>query len=345
MPFHPNVSQDSHVFALYFLSYVVIQIPAGFLSDKYSGGKIIAVSLIALAVTSFFSGFAVSIEEEYIASFFMGLSAGWIYTASLKVMNYYYTENRAVFLGYYSIAWPLAVVISGFMLPSIALHIGWRWGYYSSSILCIIFAILSYPLKTHKNLKKIDFAVIKDKNVLLISFGGFLYFSSYWAIMLYAYKYFVSIGINSINAGFLFSGMAVVGLFSTAISGFIVKKLKLKFSVIFAISLYSLLTALLTFTHSYSILLFIVCAMGFVRFIITPLTANILMIIGKENVGSVTGISNVFWQLSGILGPLLSSIFINTFGFKFFWLVMGIIIILSIPFYSLIKIDSVKSFV
>jgi len=73
MPFHPSVTQDSHVFALYFLSYIIVQIPAGFLSDRYQGGKVIAISLIALAITSFFSGLAVNIEQEYIASFL------WVY--------------------------------------------------------------------------------------------------------------------------------------------------------------------------------------------------------------------------------------------------------------------------
>jgi MFS family permease len=340
MPFHPTVIQDSHVFALYFLSYIIVQIPAGFLSDRYQGGKVIAISLIALAIASFFSGIAVNIKQEYIASFFMGLSAGWIYPASLNVIKYYYNkEERAVFLGYYSIAWPLAIVVSGLLLPSIALHIGWMWGYYSSAILCLIFAALAYPLKTHKSFSKINFLVIKDKNVILLSLGGFLFFSSYWSIMLYAYKYFIEIGIKSMEAGFLFSAMAIIGLFSSAISGFIVNKFELKSSIISAIFAYALLTASLTLTHSYLILFLIVMAMGFVRFIIVPLNASILILIGKQNVGSVTGISNLFWQSSGIFGPLISSVFINSFGFHYFWLIMGAIILVSIPFYLLIEMN------
>jgi MFS family permease len=81
-------------------------------------------------------------------------------------------------------------------------------------------------------------------------------------------------------------------------------------------------------------------AIGFVRFIIVPLSASILILIGKENVGSVTGISNLFWQSSGIFGPLISSVFITNFEFHYFWPIMSTMILISMSFYSFIKINN-----
>jgi len=338
VPFKPSVNQDAHIFAIYFFSYIIIQIPAGFLSDKYSGGRIVFFSLIGLAIASFMSGLALNIEQEYIASFLMGFSSGWVYPATINIMNYYYKEDRSIYLGYYSVAWPLAIVIAGIIIAPIAIYFSWRWVYFLSGFFSIIFAILSYPLKTDYQEKKIDLSVIKDKNVILISIAGFLFFFSYWSIVLYAYKYFVSIGIDKVIAGFIFSAMALAGLFSSAISGFIINKFGLMRTMVLMLFLYSILTVSFAFTTSAIMLIIISLLMGIARFSLVPIQANFLTIIGKQNTGSVTGIANMFWQSSGIFGPLLSSYLIKSMGFEYFWIALGIIVLVSIFFYKAIKI-------
>ncbi len=87
MPFRPAVREEGLVFAIFFAGYVAVQIPAGLLSDKYSGGIIIFLALLGLSAASLLSAFSRSIFQEYIASIFMGLAAGWIYPASINIMN------------------------------------------------------------------------------------------------------------------------------------------------------------------------------------------------------------------------------------------------------------------
>ncbi|MGB9743824.1 MAG: hypothetical protein ACPLW6_00940, partial [Desulfurella sp.] len=66
-------------------------------------------------------------------------------------------------------------------------------------------------LKSYKTSSKMNLKIIKNKNVLLISFGGLLFFASYWSITLYAYKYFLGIGIDKVMSGIMFSSMAASG--------------------------------------------------------------------------------------------------------------------------------------
>lgn len=337
VPFHPSIVQDTHVFSLYFFSYILVQIPAGFLSDKYSGGRILFFSLMGLAASSFFSGMANNIVQEYIASFLMGFFAGWIYPASLNVMNFYYKEDKSVFLGYYSIAWPFAIVIIGIVLVPVAINFGWRFGYYSAAIFCTIFAFLSYGLKTDKIKQKLDFSIIKNKNVILVSVGGFLFFFSYWSLVLFAYKYFISIGISDTVAGFIFSSMAIAGIFSSAISGFLVNKCGLKQCIVILFLVYAFLIASFSFVHSAIVLIIVSLLMGFIRFAIVPVNAYILTLIGKNKTGSATGVANLFWQSSGIFAPLLSSFVIVNFGFKFLWIIISAFVLFSILFYIRIK--------
>ncbi len=117
MPFHPTVIHEGLVFSLFFVGYVVVQIPVGMISDRFSGGTVITFALIGLALATLFSGMSTDIAEEYSASIIMGLTAGWIYPASINVMRSYFVKDLNFYLGYYSLAWPVAIVITGIALP------------------------------------------------------------------------------------------------------------------------------------------------------------------------------------------------------------------------------------
>ncbi|WP_243675576.1 MFS transporter [Vulcanisaeta distributa] len=143
----PTVVEDGIVFSLFFIGYVVVQVPAGIISDRVSPKYVITISLIGLAVSSFVSGIANTMWVEYVASLFMGLSAGWIYPATVKLLTINFTgPELPVAMGYYSIAWPLSIVLAGATLPEVCTVLGWRWSYYIIALTSIIIASLYVPI-------------------------------------------------------------------------------------------------------------------------------------------------------------------------------------------------------
>ncbi|MGC9294648.1 MAG: MFS transporter [Thermoplasmata archaeon] len=338
MPFRPTVQEEALAFSIFFAGYVAVQIPAGLLSDKYSGGSIIFLSLLGLAVGSVLSAFSKSISQEYVASLFMGIAAGWIYPASINIMNHYYKEERAIYIGYYSISWPLAIIVSGALLPTISIRVGWQWGYYSSALLSILIAFMAIPLRTQGKPRKIDLVVLREKNVIFLSLGGMIFFLTYWSITLYAFKYFLSVGISPLIAGFIFSTMAISGLFSSPLSGYIVNGMGLKKAMVSSIIFYGFLVLVFSLVRNSVALITVALLMGFFRFLITPGNSNLIIEIGKERSASVSGISNMFWQSSGIIGPILSSAIILLFGFRVLWLILSIITFIAAYIYQSISL-------
>ncbi len=338
-PFHVTVAEEAYVFSLFFIGYIIVQIPSGMISDRISGGFVIAISLSGLAVATFLSGYAHNINEEYIASILMGLTAGWVYPASINVMHAYYSENISVYIGYYSIAWPLAIVMAGILLPFVAKTYGWEWGYYISAISSAVLAVASIPLRKHRSdHRKFNYSLFTNRNIMLISIGGFIFFLSYWSLTLYAYKYFVSTGINGYISGIIYSSMAIAGILSTIISGYLMKRTGSKNAVIISLVVYGSLMVPFSLFHGAEIFLVVALFMGFFRFIITPGNSSLITAIGKEDSGSASGIANLFWQASGIVGPVFSSIVIYAVGFRYLWVILFATILLSSLFYKLIKI-------
>ncbi|AFZ69933.1 sugar phosphate permease [Caldisphaera lagunensis DSM 15908] len=336
----PNTIQDSLIYSLFFIGYVIVQIPAGLVSDQIKPSNIALISLIGLSITSFISGFSNSIFIEYIASFAMGLSAGWIYPVTIKILTLKFNDKeRAVAIGYYSLAWPLSIVLAGLILPFISIRFGWRYSYYMISLLSFIFSLSYLFLDVKQGGNKAKFEIIKDKNVLIISLSGFLFFLAYWNITLYAYKYFLYIGINSYLSGLLYSLLALAGIPATIIAGYIIRNIGVKSSLVIFELLYGVLTLMLSIFFRPDLLALISSLMGFVRFIITPANSTAVSFIGKEKAGSVTGFANFFWQSSGIVSPLVSSTIILRINYYSLWLISGLMIIVSsLIYYMFLKI-------
>ncbi|MCL4341945.1 MAG: MFS transporter [Candidatus Thermoplasmatota archaeon] len=337
MPFHPDVGQEALAFALFFAGYALVQLPAGFLSDRYSGGKIVFLALIGLAISTLTSGLSVNVTQEYASSLAMGLTAGWIYPASINIMRTYYASNLTLSIGYYSIAWPLAIIVTGLALPWIAIHYGWQWGYYTTTAGSLMVAVMSLKLDTERRIRRINFRLLGNPNLIMLSVGGFLFFLSYWSITLYAYGYFVGIGVNGTLAGLIFSAMAAAGIPATIFSGKISNRIGARNTLIISLLVYGGMVAMISVAYGAMALIAISLIMGFFRFLITPGNSDMAARIGGNEAASASGISNMFWQTSGIIGPIFSAVIIDMVGFRRLWLVMFVLILLASFFYAGIR--------
>ncbi len=337
----PTIVEDSIVFSLFFIGYVVVQVPAGIISDRVGPKYVIVISLIGLAASSLVSGVASTMWVEYVASLFMGgLSAGWIYPATVKLLTMNFTgPELPVAMGYYSIAWPLSIVLAGATLPEICIVLGWRWSYYIIALASIIIASLYMPINVRgygSNARSaLNLRLLRNSDVIVISLSGFLFFMSYWTITLYAYKYFLSIGLNDYVAGLAYSLLALLGIPSTLNAGYIIRGLGVRNTLSLFEALYGVSTMLLAVVTRELPLMVLAASMGFIRFVITPANSTAVSKIGGELAGSVTGIANLFWQLSGAVAPVVASLILTNINYQTLWIVMGLVIISSAVIYQL----------
>lgn len=336
----PTVVEDGIIFSLFFVGYVIVQIPAGFLSDKFVPRNIALLSLLGISLSSFISGISVNITEEYIASLLMGLSAGWVYPVTIKILSLTFSKTELpVAIGYYSLAWPLSIVLAGLILPWMSIEIGWRFSYYLIALVSLLAAIsyLFFDKKKGEAIKRE--IIVKDKNVIIVSLSGFMFFLAYWIITLYAYKYFLYIGLNDYIAGLAYSLLALAGIPSTIIAGYIIRRIGVKMTLSSFELFYGILTLSLSFLTSALPIMIVSTFMGFIRFIITPANSTAVSIIGGKKAGSVTGFANFFWQSSGIFAPIITSLLLLYFGYFYVWILSGFLIVLSsIIYFILLKI-------
>ena len=338
-----SIYDDGIIFSLFFAGYVITQIPSGFLADRIAPKTIIAIALFGLSCATWLSGAAWTIEIEMVASFATGLTAGFVYSPTVKILASTFSgDELSVAIGYYSFAFPLPILLTGLTLPPLASAVGWRAPYYILAVVSLLLGLLIFVtgnLKTNR--EKVDILIFKDRNVILLASAGFVFFFAYWLLALYSYLYLLTLHLSKIEAGVVYSMLALAGLPSTLVSGHIMRRFGPKLTLSVSVVTYAFLLLLFSFCNDIWTLMAVSCAMGFFRFIITPASTSVAALVGAlrgEEVGSVNGITNFFSQASGTVGPLVASFLILSFGYNTVWVAAFAFSFLAAVLYSLVKI-------
>ncbi len=339
----PTLLEDSLVFSFFFAGYVVVQIPAGIVSDRIPPNLVTGSSLIAVGLTLLLGGVAADMVTEYVASVLMGLAAGWIYPDTVRVVTALFPnrEQRTVALGYYSLAWPLSVFLLGILLPAAATVVGWRGGYGLMALLSVALGT-AYLLTDVRGFRprqaKLSFLV--NRNSVLIALGGFAFFLPYWAITLYAFDYFTSVGMNGFAAGLAVAFLALAGIPSTLGSGYAMNRLGIRRTAVASLLLYGVTILAFAVSRDFYVILATALTMGFFRFLLTPINAAVVSVVGEDRAGHITGFANLFWQGSGVAAPVVAAFLIEAFGYTTNWIVMGAIVFAAAGLYASLRLPS-----
>lgn len=340
----PTPAESGAVFTLFFLPYIAVQVPAGMISDAMGPKRLLLASLVGLSGALVLSGLAWNMAVELLSSAIMGLSAGWIYPATVKLIAQRFRgTSLARAMGYYSLAWPLSIIALGTTMPSVAMSLGWRWGYFLISITAVLVAALAAlvleDFRAPHTQEALSFRVLAERDVLMLGTGGFMFFFAYWAFAFYAYSYMSSIGIPSVDAGLIYSLSAVAGVASTVLAGRMISYMGLRRTYSVFVPLYGITLFVFGLLRSPLALAADTLLMGFFRFVITPAnstTASVLR--GPASAGSVAGAANIFWMLSGAASGVVAPLIYSTAGYEALWISMAAMAAASLVPYSLISI-------
>ena len=337
----PTPYEDGIVFSIFFAAYIAVQVPAGLVSDAVGPKKVLVAALLGLAASSIMSGAVSSMFLEYVGSALMGFSAGWIYPTTIKLLSTNFEGRElARAMGYYTLAWPVSIILLGVGLPAVAEDLGWRWGYYLIGLASLAVSLACAVLLSEggRGGRGLDLRVLADRNVALLSAGGFLFYYAYWAFAFYAYDYLRSIGLSGVLAGDIYSMTAVAGLASTVITGYLIGRMGLWRTFLIAIPVYGLTIVGFALLRAPAWLAAVALIMGFFRFMMTPANSTLAGVLGGPGrSGSVTGAANFFWQLSGVVAGYVSPLIFTSMGFASLWYVMSIMVFASLLPYSMLR--------
>jgi MFS family permease len=124
---HLDPAQQGNAFGLFFFGYVLLQIPGGYLAEKWSAKWFVSTLLVIWGGCAVACGLAQTPSQFMASRFFLGVAEGGVWPATLVLLSHWFPRaERARANAYWMLCLPAAVVVSSPISGWILGRWGWR---------------------------------------------------------------------------------------------------------------------------------------------------------------------------------------------------------------------------
>ena len=316
--FHIGAAALGTTASAFFLGYTLMQIPGGYLADRFGSKVMIILSLLLWSIMTVVTGWAWSLISLIIIRFIFGIAEGPYPSAALKKISEDYGEKEkaqatsALISSNY-----LGAVVAPLIIVPIIAASSWRFSFVwlgvAGLIILFLYYLLERPINSERKEKlshqKIDWKNIDNRLWAFIIIGLALnvitkgletwmpvYFLQARKINLKSLTWLVPLPTLAGGIAAFIAGFVMVHVFRNherwmiTVSSFL--------TLIFMFGLYK--SASLGAIVSFEMLVYFFKSLAF-----TGIFSFISQIILEKQYGSAVGIVNFGGQLGGFIGPLL----------------------------------------
>lgn len=356
--FHLSASASGLMLSIFFLGYALMQIPGGWLSDRFGAKIVLFISIVGFSAFTGLTAIAWSFVSLLLIRFLFGLAEGSFFPAGSKLISTSIEENkRSRAMSIFLSALTMAGVIAPFLTTTMLVQLGWRSMFLVIGICGLSISILYWIfLKPSTSIHRGETSEYSKKQAEPRAKGNIkelLRTPMIWSLMIASFGYgFISWGTSSwmptylvqergislSSLGFLQMIPAVSGILFFLIAGAVMDKVKNGVEKWFgacsgiglAITVYFMFhAATITGVIIYQSLMPLFSA--FLSVIIFSLPLKRLP---QETSGSAVGLVNIGAQIAGFAAPVVMGLVIDFFNGSYngvVWLLsaFGIIVLLA----------------
>jgi MFS family permease len=136
---------------LFFLGYIMLQVPCGFLVEKYDANRLIMLFSVAWRLVAAAAGFVHNATQLLALRFALGLIDGGVWTMILVVLTHWFFEHeRGTSNGIWLMCLPLSFIIMGPLSGGILVLSDWRMLFIAEGVPAIVLGVAYYLISASR---------------------------------------------------------------------------------------------------------------------------------------------------------------------------------------------------
>lgn len=330
-----NMGQAGAFMSAFYLGYVITQIPAGLLADRFGVRIILSVCLIVEGLSTASFSLINNYEVGFNLRILAGLASGAVFSScSRALVEWFPAKEQGMAFGVLTAAPSSGILITNILVPYLNTMVGWRGAFQSVGMLTIFAGVLVFFLMKFNNQpddKRENITaglkyILTNKNFILISAAGFFLMWLQLGTATWANVYIKGLGFSVNEAGRVMAYYGLGGAIAPLLSGVVSDMLGCrKWLVIAAFILVVPLTILLGYQTSLAMLCVVGFASGFSSYLANPqLTVLISQAAGIKRAATANGVANCLFQMASLLSPwFIGKVIDFTGNFNFVWWILA----------------------
>jgi len=124
---HMTPTQAGNAAGIFFWGYLLLQIPGGYLAERWSAKRLVSVLLVVWGICSVGCGFVHTARQFWVMRLLLGVSEGGVWPATLVLLAHWFPRaERARANGYWMLCQPASVILASPLSGWILSHWDWR---------------------------------------------------------------------------------------------------------------------------------------------------------------------------------------------------------------------------
>jgi sugar phosphate permease len=329
-----KMSQAGAFMSAFYLGYVITQVPAGLLADRFGVRLLLAISLALEGLTTWAMGSIGSYEAGFALRLATGLGAGAVYSGCTRaIMDWFPPKERGTAFGLLLAAPSGGILLSSLIVPQLNAAFSWNFAFQAVGITTLIVGVLVYSMvRTSESTKSAEsmFAgfkvVFTNKDLVFTALSGFCLLWVELGTATWTIAHIKKLGFSLASAGGVMTLYGVGGLLGPFVAGWISDRVGHR-KYLLMVSLLLVIPVTLFFGRQTTIESLTVWALifGFISYAANPhLTTMVSEFAGRQYAATANGISNFVFQFASILGPWVMGLSLDITGeFNTVWWIMA----------------------
>ncbi|KMN39952.1 MFS transporter [Lysinibacillus capsici] len=351
-----DASSTGIILSAFFLGYAIMQIPGGWLADKFGAKRVLLMAVITWSIFTGLTAIAWSLTAMIVIRFLFGIGEGGFQPSSSKIIATIFPKEErgramSIMLTSGGIVSLIVPLLAAYLLGTI----GWRMmfiiiGAIGAIIAFIYWKYIQLPKDeaatagTENTTNKVNFKeLLKTPLMWNLIIAYFCIYAVNWGLVSWIPTYLQkNRGLDLMSIGWAQTIPAITTIIGVYGSGYIIDKLpkgmeKVLGSIscaVIGLLLYLMFTAkTVTLFIGYQTVVSI-----FIAFVITLLPVIVLKKLPSSITGSAMGIANTGGQLAGFVTPMAIGFMVDAFNGSFdaaFWMLIGFALICIVSLVTL----------
>jgi sugar phosphate permease len=304
-----SFTQGGALSAASLLTYALMQIPAGFLADRFGYKRIFFTGALATTVLCLTFGFISNYWQGITVQAFSGFSCALLFAPGLAlVASWFSSERRATAMSLSSAGLFLGQVLISWLGPQLAVGSSWRFPFivFASAGIVISFVYLwlgkeSTAPATQQRVNLLEvFELFRRRTMWLVGALQYVRFAIFQGIAIWLPSLLIEEkGVALQVTGLIVAVRALLGIPSNILGAYVSDRLRNPILVIgLSLIILSITTALFVRVDNMALLITLIMVNAFfVQFYFGPLFAMPVDVLGKHMTGTATGFGNFFANL------------------------------------------------
>lgn len=365
-----NATQAGLYMSAFFAGYLVTQIPAGIMADKYQPKYILIVCTVLGGVMTALMSTIKSYEMGLSIRVITGVASGCVMAQCSKVVaTTFAPQERASAMGVVLASPPFGITLAQTIGAPISQAVGWRNTFLVvgavAAVVVLLLALFVQPIEkavpvqkgalkaaaqTAATAQKQPAGMLEglvgfftNKQQLILGLSGFMFMFVSVGFATWTNRYVQNLGFSPVQGGMIITWYSIAGIVASCISGNLGKKLRLSHRNFLIVSLGAMAVMTIFFSMQKSLtgMLIVGVIYGVTCYLpSTHYTTSAMMLAGERYVATAASTQNLLFQLSSLIMPIVVGRVIDATGnYSYIWYIFFACTVIASVLCFLVKND------